>query len=117
MSLSHCSADWSDLEYIRATKQHYAESKLLAEREAWRILKEEVPPGRAHLELATICPTQCLGPLLQPYLNQSTTAVVEHANGSKAKILNKGKVRAALCAGVGLMNLSMRPSTVRYNAY
>lgn len=29
----------SDLELIRETKQHYAESKLLAEREAWRIIK------------------------------------------------------------------------------
>lgn len=29
----------SDLDLIRETKQHYAESKLLAEREAWRILE------------------------------------------------------------------------------
>jgi nucleoside-diphosphate-sugar epimerase len=84
-------ADWSDLEHIRSTGQVYAESKLLAEREAWRIIAEEQPPGRG-LELATICPTQTLGPLLQPYLNQSATAVVEYASGAKKSIPAKGKV-------------------------
>lgn len=29
----------SDLGLIRETKQHYAESKLLAEREAWRLIE------------------------------------------------------------------------------
>jgi nucleoside-diphosphate-sugar epimerase len=60
---------------VRATKQHYAESKLLAEREAWRIVREEQPEGRGML-LATILPTQCLGPLMQPYLNTSGAAWV-----------------------------------------
>lgn len=38
-------ADWSDLEVVRATKQWYAESKLLSEREAWRIMGAEVGGG------------------------------------------------------------------------
>ena len=86
----HTEEDWSDLAHVRATSQHYAESKLLAEREAWRILAEEQPPGRGLL-LATICPSQCLGPLMQPYLNTSARAVVEHADGSKALAANRSK--------------------------
>jgi nucleoside-diphosphate-sugar epimerase len=89
---TYSEADWSDLEYIRETKNHYGESKLLAEREAWRILREEVPAGRAlPLTMATICPTQTLGPLLQPYVNQSSSGILELMNGSKAKVPNKTK--------------------------
>jgi len=61
--------DWSDLAHIRATKQYYAESKYLAEREAWRWMNEELPAVRAAgappVDLITICPTQTVGPLLQ----------------------------------------------------
>jgi len=83
-------ADWSDLAVIRATGQTYAESKLLAEREAWRIMREEVPAGR-RLNLCTICPTQTLGPLLQSKLNPSCAGILEMLNGAKAAIPNKSK--------------------------
>lgn len=87
--------DWSDLEYIRETKQHYAESKYLAEREAWRIIREEqggrVAAGLAPLTLATICPTQTIGPLLQSKMNQSSSGILELMDGSKKKIPAKTK--------------------------
>lgn len=47
--------------------------KMLAEREAWRIMKEEVPQGR-DITMATICPTQTLGPLLQVGATASSVA-------------------------------------------
>ena len=65
-----------------------------AEREAWRILREEAPASRlsSHpLRLSTICPTQTLGPLLQPAMNTSCSAILDLLNGSKRSILNKGK--------------------------
>jgi nucleoside-diphosphate-sugar epimerase len=84
--------DWSDLEFIREGKQHYVESKLLAEREAWRVVSEE---GGARaggpLRLATICPTSTIGPMLQPTLNTSSGNSLELLNGSKAKIPAKCK--------------------------
>lgn len=82
--------DWSDLDLVRETKQHYVESKLLAEREAWRLLSEESPPGRG-LSLVTVLPTQTLGPLLQPTMNQSCTAVFEFLTGAKRSFPRKGK--------------------------
>jgi nucleoside-diphosphate-sugar epimerase len=83
--------DWSDISYIRETKQHYAESKLLAEMEAWRIFKEELSPERRALRLSTVCPTQTVGPLLQPTLNTSCSSILDLLNGSKSSIPNKAK--------------------------
>lgn len=90
--------DWSEPEKIRATpRQWYAESKLLAEREAWRIFKEEIPQarrasGKNPIDLITVCPTQTLGPLLQPTLNQSVASILELMDGSKGAIIpNKCK--------------------------
>jgi len=80
---------------IRRSKQHYAESKLLAEREAWRVMAEEVPPSRrtgsASIDLVTMCPTQTVGPLLQPHINTSCSSILAYLNGSKAVIENKAK--------------------------
>ena len=41
--------------------------------------------------LATILPSQCLGPLMQPYLNTSAAAVVEYASGKRTACVNKSK--------------------------
>jgi len=90
-------ADWSDLEHIRATKQHYAESKFLAEREAWALMANEALPadrrrgGKHPIDLVTVCPTQTIGPLLQPTLNQSCASLLELLDGSKTLIPNKAK--------------------------
>jgi nucleoside-diphosphate-sugar epimerase len=95
--------DWSDLEYVRETKQHYVESKLLAELEAGRFLREEPAPARAGgpLRLVTICPTSTIGPLMQPYVNTSSSYILELMNGAKAKIPNRCKcfvdVRCVVC--------------------
>lgn len=85
--------DWSDLEYIRESKQHYVESKLLGEREAWRVVRDEAPSSRpaGPLRLVTICPTSTIGPLMQPYVNTSSGNLLELMNGSKATIPNKCK--------------------------
>lgn len=96
--------DWSDLEFLRANKQHYAESKLVAEREAWRIMKEEVPAERkGKVDLVAICPTLVVGPLLQLRpcdaslsshgmpVNQSCEQILELLDGRKTAIPNKQK--------------------------
>ena len=99
-------ADWSDEKHLRATKQWYALSKVLAEREAWRIIAEENRTGRPPLRLATICPTQTLGPLLQPTMNTSCVALLELLDGSKKSIPNKVRGR-----GDGLVGGCTRPGS------
>jgi nucleoside-diphosphate-sugar epimerase len=48
--------------------------------------------GRAApLQLVTICPTQCVGPLLQPVLNASCAPILDLLTGAKAVVPNKGK--------------------------
>lgn len=82
--------DWSDLQYIRETKQDYAESKLLAERAAWEWMVSA--EGKAcGFTLATVAPTQTLGPILQPYLNQSSAGLLDLLDGSKQSIPCKAK--------------------------
>jgi nucleoside-diphosphate-sugar epimerase len=82
--------DWSDLEYIRESKQHYAESKVLAELAAWEWMNS-VDGQSCGFTLATICPTQTLGPILQPGLNTSSAGLLDLLDGSKASIPAKAK--------------------------
>lgn len=50
----------------------------------------QVPAGR-DIDLITVCPTQTVGPLLQPTLNQSCVGILEMMDGTKKAIPNKGK--------------------------
>jgi nucleoside-diphosphate-sugar epimerase len=54
-------------------------------------LQEDVPPDRAPLRLVTLCPTQTLGPLLQPSVNTSCATVLQYLDGSVAAAPAKAK--------------------------
>jgi len=89
--------DWSDESLQTEKKSWYALGKTLAEKAAWNFVGSErhkearksidAPP----LSLATICPTQTLGPLLEPRLNQSTLFLAEYCNGVKTVLPAAGK--------------------------
>lgn len=61
---------WSDKEYCRATKYWYGLSKVEAESEALEFAKSN------GLDVVTICPTICLGPILQPTVNASSLLLI-----------------------------------------
>lgn len=85
--------DWSERDLIVSQKNWYAESKLLAEQEAWRFVGS-LDPARG-LDLVTICPTLVLGPLLSPTtVGTSIRNVLDLLNFSKTRIPNRSK---ALC--------------------
>ncbi|KAJ8629513.1 hypothetical protein MRB53_022836 [Persea americana] len=67
---------WTDLDYCRSRKKWYAVSKTLAEKEAWDY-------GKKHgLDIVTVHPSTCLGPLLQPGLNASSAVLLNLLQGS-----------------------------------
>ena len=89
--------DWSDAGLLEKAQSWYALGKMRAERAAWDfILSERHVAARAALgarplTMAAICPTQCLGPLLQPRLNQSSAFLHEYASGARKSLPAKGK--------------------------
>lgn len=68
---------WTDMEFCKARGKWYPVSKTLAERAAWEYAARW--PG---FELATILPSTCLGPLLQPTLNASSVVLQRLLQGS-----------------------------------
>ena len=98
--------DWSDEGALEAAKSWYALGKTRAERAAWAFVESAghasaraalgVPP----LSLAALCPTQCLGPILEPAAapdgslrraNQSSALLLEFMDGTKKSLPAKGK--------------------------
>jgi nucleoside-diphosphate-sugar epimerase/putative methionine-R-sulfoxide reductase with GAF domain len=90
-------ADWSDAGLLEAGANWYALGKLRAERAAWDfVLSARHVAARAALPappltMAAMCPTQCLGPLLSPRMNQSSAFLAEYASGAKKTLPAKGK--------------------------
>lgn len=69
-------SSWTDLDYCRSRQKWYAVSKTLAEKEAWDY-------GKKHgLDIVTVHPSTCLGPLLQPGLNASSAVLLNLLQGS-----------------------------------
>ena len=103
-------ADWSDPALLEAAGSWYALGKLAAERAAWAFLLSQrhvaarEALGAPPLTMAAVCPTQCIGPLLAPRLNQSSALLLEYASGARAAVPVKSKclvdVREAALAHV-----------------
>ena len=102
----HSGADFSDEGALEAAASWYALGKLRAEKAAWAFVGSEehagarAARGAPPLSLAAVCPTQCLGPLLEPAggagaparrANQSSLLLLEYLNGSKKTLPAKGK--------------------------
>ncbi|KAI3882379.1 hypothetical protein MKW92_008924 [Papaver armeniacum] len=68
---------WTDLDYCRSRQKWYPISKTQAEKEAWKEAEE------SGVDLVTILPSTCLGPLLQPSLNASCAVLKQLLEGSK----------------------------------
>eukprot|EP01018_Ginkgo_biloba_P024989 Gb_01600 [translate_table: standard] len=68
---------WSDIETCKRDKIWYAVSKHLAEKAAWDYAKSH------GMDIVTIHPSTCLGPLLQPTLNASSAILLQVLKGSQ----------------------------------
>ncbi|XP_073116130.1 cinnamoyl-CoA reductase 1 isoform X1 [Elaeis guineensis] len=68
---------WTDLDYCKAHKKWYPVSKTMAEKAAWEYAEKH------NLDVVTINPSTCLGPLLQPGLNASSAVLQQLLQGSK----------------------------------
>ncbi|XP_008781962.3 cinnamoyl-CoA reductase 1 isoform X2 [Phoenix dactylifera] len=68
---------WTDLDYCKARKKWYPVSKTMAEKAAWEYAEKH------KLDVVTINPSTCLGPLLQPGLNASSAVLQQLLQGSK----------------------------------
>ncbi|XP_073139243.1 phenylacetaldehyde reductase-like [Henckelia pumila] len=68
---------WSEPEFCRQKQQWYILSKTLAEDAAWKFVKEK------GIDMVTINPTMVIGPLLQPTLNTSSSAILNFVNGAE----------------------------------
>ncbi|GMH07640.1 hypothetical protein Nepgr_009480 [Nepenthes gracilis] len=68
---------FSDEEIMKDLKLWYPLSKTLAEKAAWKFVKEN------GMDMVVINPTVTIGPLLQPTLNESAAAVLKLINGAK----------------------------------
>ena len=100
-------ADFSDEGALEAQTSWYALGKLRAEKAAWAFVggaehaAARAALGAPPLSLAAVCPTQCLGPLLEPAAparggapkraNQSSLLLLEYMDGSKKTLPAKGK--------------------------
>jgi dihydroflavonol-4-reductase len=74
-------ADWNTKSTLDRNPYYF--SKVLAEREAWKIVDEE----KAGFELVVINPFMVIGPSLSPGLNTSTKILADLANGVYPGIL------------------------------
>nr|XP_009415026.2 PREDICTED: cinnamoyl-CoA reductase 1 [Musa acuminata subsp. malaccensis] len=68
---------WTDLDYCKAHQKWYPVSKTTAEKVAWEYAQKH------GLDIVTINPSTCLGPLLQPTLNASSAVLQQLLQGSK----------------------------------
>ncbi|KAF3452519.1 hypothetical protein FNV43_RR02952 [Rhamnella rubrinervis] len=68
---------FSDPNICKESKRWYVLSKTLAEDAAWKFVKEK------GIDMVTINPSMCIGPLLQPTLNTSVTPVLNLINGAQ----------------------------------
>jgi nucleoside-diphosphate-sugar epimerase len=82
-------ADWSPEGLLRQNQNWYCLSKLLAERSAWEVSREEGCP----FQLAVLHPALIWGPMLeaQPHLNTSATALLGYMDGTSKEIENAFK--------------------------
>eukprot|EP00252_Welwitschia_mirabilis_P005929 TRINITY_DN16519_c0_g1_i1.p1 TRINITY_DN16519_c0_g1~~TRINITY_DN16519_c0_g1_i1.p1 ORF type:complete len:324 (-),score=40.41 TRINITY_DN16519_c0_g1_i1:95-1066(-) len=68
---------WTDIEYCKRDEIWYPVSKTLAEKAAWDYAKTH------NMDIVTILPSTCLGPLLQPRLNTSSAVLLDLLQGSQ----------------------------------
>ncbi|KAK6164131.1 hypothetical protein DH2020_000995 [Rehmannia glutinosa] len=68
---------WSDPDYCRENQLWYVLSKTLAEKAAWKFVKEK------GIDMVSINPAAVLGPLLQPTLNTSCSNISTLINGAE----------------------------------
>ncbi|KAF3452520.1 hypothetical protein FNV43_RR02953 [Rhamnella rubrinervis] len=68
---------FSDPNICMELKRWYSLSKTLAEDAAWKFVKEK------GVDMVTINPSMCIGPLLQPTLNTSVAPVLNLINGAQ----------------------------------
>lgn len=94
----YCDDDWSEDAALAAPGFSYHAAKTRAERVAWALVEEggeaarmRDAAGEARLALATLCPTQTIGPLLGRRYNTSSSLLGAFADGSKRSIPRKGK--------------------------
>jgi len=73
-------ADWSSADKLRASKDWYALSKVLAEQAAIKFCKQH------NLPLVCMLPTLIWGPMLQPNLNTSCASVLKFMDGTNKAI-------------------------------
>ncbi|XP_068648944.1 phenylacetaldehyde reductase [Aristolochia californica] len=70
-------SSWTDIDYCKAHQEWYPLSKTLAEKAAWDFA------GKHGLDMVTIHPSTCIGPLLQPGLNASSAVLLQLLQGSQ----------------------------------
>ncbi|XP_031392876.1 tetraketide alpha-pyrone reductase 1 [Punica granatum] len=68
---------WTDLDYCKSRQKWYPVSKTLAEKAAWEFAEKH------GMDLVSIHPATCLGPLLQPGLNASCAVLLQLLKGSE----------------------------------
>ncbi|XP_050215033.1 cinnamoyl-CoA reductase 1 [Mercurialis annua] len=69
-------SSWTDLDYCKSRQKWYPVSKTLAEKKAWEFAEKH------GMDVVTIHPATCLGPLLQPSLNASCAVLLQLLEGS-----------------------------------
>ncbi|KAG9456628.1 hypothetical protein H6P81_001136 [Aristolochia fimbriata] len=74
---------WSDKDYCRTSGNWYCLSKTAAESEALEYGK------KSGLEVVTVCPSQVLGPMLQPTMNASSLILFKILTGVYERLENK----------------------------
>ncbi|XP_071733631.1 phenylacetaldehyde reductase-like [Rutidosis leptorrhynchoides] len=70
-------SSWTDVDYCKSRQKWYPVSKTLAEKAAWEFAESN------GLDIVTILPSTCLGPILQPTLNASCAVLQQLLQGSK----------------------------------
>nr|APG32500.1 putative cinnamoyl-CoA reductase 5 [Freesia hybrid cultivar] len=74
---------WSDMEYDRRTENWYSLSKTLAEINAFDYA------AKHKLDVVTVCPSLCIGPLLQATMNASSLVLISLLKGDRLSVENK----------------------------
>ncbi|XP_010514011.1 PREDICTED: cinnamoyl-CoA reductase 1-like [Camelina sativa] len=69
-------SSWTDLDFCKSMQKWYPVSKTLAEKAAWEFSEKH------GINIVTIHPSTCLGPLLQPNLNASCAVLLQLLQGS-----------------------------------
>ncbi|KAK4794225.1 hypothetical protein SAY86_012219 [Trapa natans] len=69
-------SSWTDLDYCQSRQKWYPVSKTLAEKAAWVFAENH------GMDIVSILPGTCLGPLMQPGLNASSAVLLQLLQGS-----------------------------------